>query len=238
MRLWDLPTRLFHWALAICVGAACISANSLGEQALRLHFYSGYAVLTLLCFRLFWGFAGPRCARFAQFIRGPVATARYALFLLHGQADGRARHVGHNPLGALSVLALLATCAVLAISGLYAKDYIASEGPLARLASESMVDRCSTLHAWGEPILYFLVALHVIAIAFYRFARGQDLLSPMLTGSKSVQPQSAAARNQAAPLLGRADCSDSLAPDAAVWNLRALLLFALSSALVTYVVQL
>ena len=238
MRVWDLPTRLFHWALVTCIISACISARTLDEQALRLHFFSGYAVLTLVGFRVLWGFAGSQYARFRQFIRGPLATARYALLLLRGRLDASASQVGHNPLGAASVLALLAVSAALAISGLFAKDYVASEGPLARLVSEKMVDRSSTLHAWGEPLLYTLVALHVSAIAYYRLAHGQNLLGPMLTGNKLLRAKGAC-EQAGGPLLAKQKVdADELAPDAAGGNARALVLLGFSAALVAYLVRL
>ena len=84
VKVWDIPTRLFHWSLVLCILAACISAELGGDQALRLHFLSGYAVLSLVVFRVLWGFAGPRYARFGQFVRGPATTVRYALALLRG----------------------------------------------------------------------------------------------------------------------------------------------------------
>jgi len=238
MRVWDLPTRLFHWALVTCIISACISARTLDEQALRLHFFSGYAVLTLVGFRVLWGFAGSQYPRFRQFIRGPLATARYALLLLRGRLDASASQVGHNPLGAASVLALLAVSAALAISGLFAKDYVASEGPLARLVSEKMVDRSSTLHAWGEPLLYTLVALHVSAIAYYRLAHGQNLLGPMLTGNKLLRAKGAC-EQAGRPLLAKQKVdADELAPDAAGGNARALVLLGFSAALVAYLMRL
>jgi len=238
MRVWDLPTRLFHWALVACILSACISARGLDEQALRLHFFSGYAVLTLVGFRVLWGFAGSQYARFSQFVRGPLATARYALLLLRGRLDAGASEVGHNPLGAASVLALLAVCAALAISGLFAKDYVATEGPLARLVSEKMVDRSSTLHAWGEPLLYTLVALHLSAIAYYRLAHRQNLLGPMLTGNKLLRAKGACEQAGRSLVAKQKLDGDELAPDAAGGNARALVLLGFSAALVAYLVRL
>ncbi len=225
VKVWDVPTRLFHWSLALCTLAACISAELGGDQALRLHFLSGYAVLILVVFRMLWGFAGPRYARFGQFVRGPAATVRYALALLRGtQEPSYAGRPGHNPLGAVSVLALLAICAVQAASGLFSSDAIASEGPLARFVSEAAVKRCTALHAWGETILYALVAVHLLAIAFYRLAKGENLLTPMLTGTKNVRAISTDAA---------VDATDDPATRA-----RALLLLALSTAFIALLVTL
>jgi len=227
IRVWDLPTRLFHWSLVACIAAACVSAHRDGDAALRLHFLSGYAVLALVGFRLLWGFAGPRYARFGQFVRGPVATLRYAAGLLHARrGSAYPGYPGHNPLGAVSVLALLALCAVQAGSGLFANDEIASEGPLAHFVSAAAVARSGAIHSWGEIAIYALVALHVVAIAFYRLAKGEDLLRAMITGTKPAGP--------GAP--------DAQAPepveDGAPVRLRAALLLGLAVALVGYVVNL
>jgi cytochrome b len=198
--VWDLPTRLCHWALALCVLTACLSAHRLGGTALRVHFVSGYAVLTLVGFRVLWGFAGAQYARFAQFVRGPAATWRYARTLL---ARGAPWPAGHNPLGGWSVLALLAVCLLQAGSGLFARDDIASEGPLAQLVSESLVERAGALHAHGETALYVLVALHLAAIAFYRYAKQQRLLAAMISGGHgpSANPAPTAASDAGALVL-------------------------------------
>ena len=99
IRVWDLPTRLFHWLLATCMVAAFVSAQSGGYTAQRIHFLCGYAVLVLVGFRLSWGFAGSRYARFAQFVRGPVTTLRYARALIGKSATAEAPgYPGHNPL--------------------------------------------------------------------------------------------------------------------------------------------
>lgn len=219
LSVWDLPTRLFHWALAACVAAACASAHASGDAALRLHFASGYAVLALVVFRLLWGFAGARYARFAQFVRGPADTLRYAAAMLSPSAAGGAPSAGHSPLAGVAVLAMLAACGVQAASGLFTDDEIASEGPLAHLASNAVVDRAGALHAWGELALYALVALHLCAIAYYRIGRGEDLLRPMLTGRKAPG---------AAPP----------ARDDACLRARATLLLAASVALVAYLAYL
>jgi cytochrome b len=162
--------------------AACWSAHADGDLALRIHFLGGYAVLALVVFRVLWGFAGPPAARFAGFVRGPAATLRYARALL-GRAPGSlAATVGHNPLGAWSVLGLLGICLVLGASGLFTADEIASEGPLARLVSDAWVRTAGRVHANGEIALYVLVGMHVGAIAGYWIGWGRDLLTPMIAG--------------------------------------------------------
>ncbi len=187
IRVWDLPIRLFHWLLAACMVAAFVSAQSGGYTAQRVHYLCGYAVLVLVGFRVSWGFAGSRYARFTQFVRGPATTLRYALGLL-GKSDtaDAPGYPGHNPLGALSVLALLAACGVQAVSGLFSKDDIDSEGPLARHVSDALVDRFSGIHETGQTVLYALLALHLTAIVFYRWAKREKLVGPMITGDKVV----------------------------------------------------
>ena len=205
IRVWDLPTRLFHWLLAACMVAAFVSAQSGGYTAQRIHYLCGYAVLVLVGFRVSWGFAGSRYARFAQFVRGPVTTLRYARSLLGKTAAAEAPgYPGHNPLGALSVLALLAACAVQAVSGLFSKDDIASEGPLARHVSDALVDRFSGIHEIGQTVLYALLALHLAAIVFYRWIKRENLLGPMITGNKAVLPTADAPAAQDRRLWPRA----------------------------------
>ena len=216
VRVWDLPTRLFHWLLAGAVAAALISARLYGDTALRLHFLAGYGVLVLVLFRLLWGFAGPRYARFAQFVRGPGALLRY----LRAPPPAPA---GHNPLGALSVIALLALCAAQAGTGLFASDEVASEGPWARFVSDAAVDRLSALHDRGQWLLLALLALHLAALAYYRLARRRKLVAAMITGD-----------------LALTDCADApaAARDDRAMRLRAVLLLAWSAALVGYLVNL
>lgn len=222
MRVWDLPTRAFHWLLALCMVGALASAHADGDAALRAHFLCGYAVLVLVLFRLAWGFAGPRYARFAQFVRGPGATLRYLRALVANQPPGAAPgYPGHNPLGALSVLALLAASGLQAATGLFSKDDIVSEGPLARFVSDALVNRLSGAHDLGETALYALLGLHLLAIAFYRWVKKEDLVGPMITGDKVL-----AQGTHATPSEERGG-----------WG-RAVVLLGLSVALVCFVVNL
>ena len=173
VRVWDLPTRLFHWALAALVVFSVVTAN-VGGNWVQWHFYSGYAILTLIAFRLAWGFIGGRYARFSSFLFGPSAI----LAALTG--DPRApRTLGHNPLGSLSVFALLASIGLQAAIGLFANDDIASEGPLAKFVSGALSDRLTSLHRLNANIVFALVALHVLAILFYLLRRRENLVRPM-----------------------------------------------------------
>lgn len=169
VRVWDLPTRIFHWLLAVLVVFSFVSAK-VGGSWTEWHFRSGYAILTLLLFRLLWGFAGNRNARFASFVRGPRAINRY----LHGRLDP---DHGHDPLGGWSVVTMLAVLFVQAAAGLFANDAIASEGPLAKLVSAAASERLTTLHRWGEKLLIALVLLHLGAVGFFELVRG--MMRPM-----------------------------------------------------------
>ncbi|MEZ5729746.1 MAG: cytochrome b/b6 domain-containing protein [Burkholderiaceae bacterium] len=175
-RVWDLPTRLFHWCLALLVVAAFVTIN-VGGNWVQWHFRCGYAILALLLFRLIWGVVGGRHSRFASFVVGPRAVLSY----LREPAD--VPHApGHNPLGALSVLAILSALTIQIVLGLFANDDIASEGPLAVLVSKETSDLLTSAHhAWKVAVIA-LIALHVSAIVFYRVARKRNLVAPMIAG--------------------------------------------------------
>ncbi len=175
--VWDPLLRLFHWCLVACVVGAVVTVK-IGGNAMGWHGGFGQAVLALLVWRLVWGVIGPETARFRSFVRGPEAILAY----LRGQWHG----IGHNPLGALSVLALLAAFGVQAALGLFSYDEIAFRGPLARLLSEETQLLLTSWHRRLEPMLYALVLLHVGAIAFYRLVKKEDLLTPMITGYRVV----------------------------------------------------
>lgn len=176
--IWDLPLRLFHWLLAALVVASMVT-GTLGGNALEWHMRSGYAILTLLVFRLWWGFWGGHHARFATFVRGPAAIVRY----LRGQWSERA---GHNPLGALSVVAMLGLLLVQGVIGLFANDDVLAEGPLYRLVSKETSDWLTGLHQRNFYALAALLGLHVAAVSYYRLVKRDDLIRPMITGHRGV----------------------------------------------------
>lgn len=175
-RLWDLPTRLFHWFLALAIVAASVSGQ-LGGGLMTLHGRIGLAVVGLLAFRLTWGVVGSTYARFGQFFPTPARIRAY----LRGEWQGS----GHNPLGALSVFGLLGVLVAQAATGLFANDDIAFTGPLYDLAGKARSNGLTAIHHLLSKIVYVLVALHLAAIAFYAFARKQNLVRPMLTGRKA-----------------------------------------------------
>jgi len=175
--VWDLPTRLFHWSLVLLVALSLVTAQA-GGLWLDWHMRSGYAILTLVVFRLLWGVAGSRYVRLAQFVRGPRTVLDY----LRGRLPETP--VGHNPLGALSVVAILALLLVQAGSGLFSNDGSFTEGPLARLVSSATSNRLSSVHRWGEYAVYGLFGLHVAAVLYYRLVKRLDLIGAMITGDR------------------------------------------------------
>ena len=175
--IWDLPTRLFHWALAGLVGFSWWTAETHRDD---LHIWSGMAVLTLLIFRILWGFVGASTARFRNFVRGPRAV--------FGYLRGEWRGIGHNPLGAISVIALLGLLIVQVGLGLISSDEDGLvEGPLALLVSARTSDWAADLHEDLFNVLLVLIGLHIAAILFYRL-RGKRLIGPMVTGHGAAEP--------------------------------------------------
>jgi cytochrome b len=183
VQVWDLPTRLFHWSLAGLVIGAFVTAK-LGGGAMVWHGRLGLAIIGLLAFRLAWGVVGSTYARFGQFVRGPAAIRAY----LGGEWQG----LGHNPLGALSVLALLGVLTLQAASGLFANDDIAFSGHLAFLVDSHTSGDLTGIHHFLEKILMALVVLHVGAILFYVRVKKQNLVRPMLTGWVEGNPAQSA----------------------------------------------
>lgn len=178
IKLWDLPTRVFHWLLALSVIGAFVT-QKIGGNAMVWHGRLGLLVLGLLVFRIIWGFAGSTYARFTQFVRGPAAIKAY----LRGEWKG----VGHNPLGALSVLGLLAVLVTLVATGIFANDDIAFEGPLYALVGKEFSDTLTGFHRLIEPVILLLVFAHLAAIAFYAHVKKDNLVKPMVRGWKDVE---------------------------------------------------
>ena len=180
VRVWDLPTRIFHWGLAIGVTGLAIS-GTVGGNALAWHFRFGYAVLALLLFRIVWGLVGGRWSRFGAFIYAPQSLIDYL------KGKGKPEHdVGHSPLGALSVFAMLGFLVLQVGSGLVSDDEIAFAGPLTAFVSNATVGLATHYHAnVGKWILLGLVALHIAAIVVY-LLRKHKLVEAMLHGDKEL----------------------------------------------------
>ncbi|NTV71410.1 MAG: cytochrome B [Azonexaceae bacterium] len=176
-RIWDLPTRLFHWSLVGAIVFAVVSGK-IGGNWIEWHGRSGLFILGLIIFRVIWGFVGSPTARFANFIRGPRAIKAY----LKGEWHG----VGHNPLGALAVIGLLTLTAIQVFSGLFANDDIAFAGPLATLVSTELSGQITGAHVWLFNGLLAVVGLHVAAIVFYARVKKTNLVLPMITGYQAL----------------------------------------------------
>lgn len=190
VRVWDLPTRLFHWTLLLLVVSSVVTGqfdSILGPGTLEWHKRSGLAILALLLFRLGWGFAGGTHARFASFLRGPRAVIGYARSAFAG--GEAAEPAGHNPLGGWSVVAMLVAIALQVGTGLFLvqEDY-GFEGPLARHVSGAVSDRLNSIHEANFYAIAALVALHVAAVVYYTVAKRQDLVGAMITGRKRLAP--------------------------------------------------
>jgi cytochrome b len=178
--VWDLPVRLFHWTLAALILFSWWSAEN---HHLDWHIRSGLAILALLVFRLLWGLFGSSTARFRNFVRGPAAVVGY---LRNAESW---RGIGHSPLGALSVLALLLATAVQVGLGLISTDEDGfNQGPLANLVSLDASDQARELHEVMFYVLLALIALHVAAILFYRLVHRKKLVGAMITGTAETEP--------------------------------------------------
>jgi cytochrome b len=177
--IWDLPTRVFHWVLAAAVLG--LLATGFGG-VMEWHFRFGYVVLSLLLFRLVWGFVGGRWSRFSAFIYAP----RLLVAQLRGQGHPD-QLIGHSPLGALSVFALLGFLLLQVSTGLVADDEVSASGPLTRFVPGAVVSAASSWHTTaGKWILVALVTLHVLAVLFYVLVQRRRLVRPMITGDKLV----------------------------------------------------
>lgn len=183
LHVWDLPTRLFHWSLVLSVTIALVT-GLVGGDWMPVHGYAGIAIVGLVAFRLVWGIAGAAHARFVNFAPTPGRLRAY----LGGRWQGH----GHNPLGALSVFALLALLAVQAGTGLVGNDEIAFQGPLAPLVDEARSLQLTGLHQQLAYVLLGLIGLHVLAIAAYLVVRKTNLVKPMVTGWKDLPAAEAA----------------------------------------------
>lgn len=191
VRVWDLPTRLFHWALALCALGLLATAKVGGDAMMAWHARLGYSVASLLIFRLAWGIVGGHWSRFATFSHSPRAIVNQ----LRGNL-GPELAIGHTPLGALSILALFTFLCAQVATGLFSTTLEDFAGPLNTLVSNATGRLLTSYHkAVGEPVLIGLVLLHVGAIAYYRLRKGQDLVGPMLHGDKKLLADAPSSRD-------------------------------------------
>lgn len=176
IRIWDLPTRLFHILFALSVAGALISVKLAGAW-MDWHLRFGISALALLVFRIIWGFVGPRYARFGQFVKSPAQTWQY----LRASRTYEQKHAGHNPLGAWSVLAMLGLIGVQATTGLFTSDEILTQGPFTDFVSEATSALMGKIHHLNETPIYIVLVMHLVAVAFYSIKR-HGLVKPMITG--------------------------------------------------------
>ena len=180
VKVWDLPTRLFHWLLVVFVVVSFTTAE-IGGNAMPYHQKSGYIILTLLLFRIAWGFFGGRSSRFVSFVCSPATVLRYVTESLSRRSP---RYFGHNPLGGWSIIATLLALLLQAGTGLFANDDIFTEGPLAHLVSKAASDWLTRIHRLNSDLIVILVVIHVMAIIFYLLVKRDNLITPMITGFK------------------------------------------------------
>jgi cytochrome b len=198
IKVWDLPTRLFHWLLALMVVALFIT-GSMGGNLIERHMQLGYAVLVLLLFRVIWGVMGGYWSRFASFFPTPSRLTAY----LKGETHLPQTHIGHNPLGAFSVFALLLILLVQVGTGLISDDEIAFTGPLVHWVSSATTTLATNYHKnYGKFIIISLVFAHVVAIVFYALIKEKNLIPAMLHGYQDA-PASASWPSSADHLRAR-----------------------------------
>jgi cytochrome b len=180
MRVWDAPTRLFHWAIVLLIAFSYVSIH---YDHIAWHLISGYTLLALMLFRIVWGFVGSETSRFSQFLRSPIEGFRHLAHFGRREDDDQ---VGHNAAGGWMVLIMLADIAVQLGTGLLSNDDGGTEGPLAHFVSKEVSDRITDYHALNFNILLGLICVHVLAIVAYAVVRRHNLLRPMITGRKRL----------------------------------------------------
>jgi cytochrome b len=217
IEVWDRPVRIFHWLVA-ALFIVQIVTGKIGGDLMTWHAWSGYTVLTLVVFRVLWGFAGGVHARFANFVAAPATALRFAARLFSREPTP---YLGHNPVGAWSAVAMIALLLMQAVAGLFSNDGVSFEGPLARLVSVDVSNRFARFHDANAIVLMVLAGLHVAAVLFHWLFKKEDLIRAMFTGVKRVP----AAMARSAPRNGARE-----------W--RAPLLLALAIAIVALVVTL
>lgn len=193
IRVWDVPTRLFHWGIVLLVVTSWITQDL---DWMRWHFLSGYTLIAALLFRLAWGLVGSETSRFSHFLRSPLTALRHLRDLPRHRTDPQ---IGHNAAGGWMVLILLLLLCVQAATGLCANDQISVQGPLANWVGDRWSDYLSHIHALNFKLIEAAIVLHLVAIATYRF-RGHDLLRPMITGWKRL-PGAVPPPRMVSPLL-------------------------------------
>lgn len=196
VRVWDAPTRLFHWGIVVLIVVSWVTQH---YGWMQVHFISGYSMCAMLLFRLVWGIAGSDTARFSRFLRSPIAALHHLAELRRRQPDAE---IGHNAAGGWMVLVMLALLTVQAGTGLCSNDEVSMEGPLAHVVGSGNSDWLSHIHALNFKLVEAAIVLHLLAILAYA-ALGHDLVRPMVTGWKRL-PAGVSAPRMATPVLALA----------------------------------
>ncbi len=203
MRVWDAPTRLFHWTIVLLIAFSYVSIQ---KSWIELHFLSGYAILALLVFRLVWGFVGSETSRFRHFLRNPVEAFRHLAHFPRREPD---TEIGHNAAGGWMVLVMLLLLLAQVGTGLFSNDDIASQGPLAHNVSKDTSNWLTGLHGKNFNIVLAIIGAHIVAVFAYAIVKRHDLVRPMVTGKKRLpatmtQPRFASTITAALVLAGSA----------------------------------
>lgn len=193
VKVWDLPTRLFHWVLVVLLAFAWCSQEF---NNMDIHVYVGYAILTLIVFRIVWGFVGSDTARFWRFLRSPVAAFVHLLHIGRREPD---LDPGHNAAGGWMVLVMLALIGIQAGTGLFSNDDGDTEGPLMHLVSKDQSDWLSHIHSVNFKLIEAAIVLHILAILTYAVVKRRNLVWPFITGSKNM-PEDVQAPRLVSPL--------------------------------------
>jgi cytochrome b len=207
VRIWDIPTRLFHWSLVVLIGISFYTGLSGGFVEMDYHMISGYCILSLVLFRILWGLFGGYYARFTTFVKGPGTIIRYLKNLGTNTLNTKTLntntlnsntlnsntlpYAGHNPLGALSIVSILLVLFTQAMTGMFANDDIMLEGPLVHLVSYDTSRMLTGIHKTNKWIIGALVLIHLLAILFYQFYKKDRLIIPMISGRKLLSEPAA-----------------------------------------------
>ena len=181
VRIWDIPLRLFHWALAALVTCQFLIAWVFTD-AMDLHVTLGYLTLTLIVFRIFWGFIGTTYAQFKNFLVSPTSLVAYIRGLFNRASQSKS--AGHNPIGGYSTIAIIVCILAQGFSGLFCDDDVFTAGPLRHLVSDNVTSIFNRVHALNAKILVGLLCTHVLAIFWHLLVKRENLIKPMITGKK------------------------------------------------------
>ncbi|MEO8346867.1 MAG: cytochrome b/b6 domain-containing protein [Betaproteobacteria bacterium] len=183
--VWDWPVRVVHWSLVALVATSITTGLTGGEATMVWHMRAGETLLALVLFRILWGFVGSRNARFTSFLRGPAKVTAYLKSVLR---PPRTQHAAHNPIGGWMVVALLVALLAQCCLGLFTHDEVMSEGPLVKLVSENLSDVLSWLHRRGWWVVAGLASVHIVAVTWYFVALDENIVYPMVSGTKKLPP--------------------------------------------------